>query len=231
VQALENADITLAGRARSIAKSIKSRTATAIDRLRQQLNGSRVSSLNAQQKADWLRGITDNKSGRALARRAEGANPETDSRESIIALNNALTTSNLVSQPDDSVSFYSQASAIESLETVKELAPIVQEVGLSDWQQCIGGLGVPVRHHVGDYVDPWNIRVQEVYSGTELSECDVFSAAMQSATTNALKCPGRPNAEIRLTSVVYQDFVTYFSISAVIPLRRLNVPAYNLYAM
>ena len=85
------------------------------------------------------------------------------------------------------------------METVKELAPIVDEIGLSDWQQVIGGVGVPVRHHVGDYVDPWNVRVQEVYCGTTLSECDVFSAAMQSgaATTNALKCPGKPNAEIR----------------------------------
>lgn len=110
--------------------------------MRQQLNGSKVASLNAQQKADWLRGVNDNKSGRALARRADGADPESDSRKAISRLNGAL---NGRAKSEDGelndVSFYSQASALESLEAVKELAPIVEEVGLSDWQQVIGGLG------------------------------------------------------------------------------------------
>ena len=169
VEALENADVSLAGRARAIAKSINSRTASAIDRLRQQLNGSRVATLNAHQKADWLRGVTDNKSGRALAKRADGADPEADSRQSIIALNRVLTAQRcLTPQPGESVSFYSQASALESLETVTELAPLVNDVSLSDWQMCVGGLGVPVRHFVSDYVDPWNVRIQEVYVGKAL---------------------------------------------------------------
>jgi hypothetical protein len=112
--------------------------------LRQQLNGSKVASLNAQQKADWLRGVTDNKSGRALARRADGADPESDSRKAITRLNGALNGRAPAGGEDgelNDVSFYSQASALESLEAVKELAPIVEEVGLSDWQQVIGGLG------------------------------------------------------------------------------------------
>lgn len=114
VQALENADVTLAGRARAIAKSIKARTASAIDRLRQQLNSGKVSSLNAQQKADWLRGVTDNKSGRALARRADGADPEQDSRNAITRLNGALSGFVGAAQEGEvnDVSFYSQATAL-----------------------------------------------------------------------------------------------------------------------
>lgn len=181
-EALGQTNLTIAGRLDAITREVRSRTATAIDRLRQQLNSNRVNSANAQQTADWLRGLTDNKSGRAVARRTDGQDPNGDSQSAIKTLAAAIANVPGNSNNDTAVSFYSQASPMESIEGVKSLASVVDSVTLSDWQKCVGGVGVAVKHRVGDFADPFNVRIEEVYP-VYLSECDLFMAGVQAGAS------------------------------------------------
>lgn len=129
---------------------------TSIDKLRRELNSINVLKLNSQQKADWLRGVSDSKSGRSLARRRKSN--EVDAGSALSSLAKALEE--FPGHKCDVVSFYSLSTPIECLEGAEKLQH--HAVDDNDWQRCIGGVGVPVCHNVGDYVDPWTVRVKDV---------------------------------------------------------------------
>ena len=200
-KALEDNNVGVAARAKAVVKSLKGRTTSAIDALRQQLNADRVAGLNSQQAADWLRGVSaDTKGGKNLARRVDGSDYEKDSRNAITSLNNALQSAkDLPGDDQDLVSFYSQSSFPECIRTVEELAIQVDNIGLGDWMQCVGGLGVPFEAFIGNYTDCWTMRIKpdNLFVGQCLAEPDVWLTTIQAGNnTTALQCPGRPDSSI-----------------------------------
>jgi hypothetical protein len=195
--ATEDADLSTMARARGLAKAIKKRTGSIMDRIRQLGNADRVGQLNAQQQADWLRGIGNTRTGRGLARRAQRANEDMD------YAGQAQTAVRLLSQqsfpPEESAdrqaaprSFYSLSDPFDCLESAQELAVVADDLAVGDVLTCVGGLGVPFEAFVGDFPDPFSLRVKRVYDGQFLAEPDVWLVRSQTGQSNAtLTCPGR----------------------------------------
>ena len=209
----------VAARAKAVAKRLKSATVNSIDLLRQQLNADKVTSLNAQQTADWLRNVNvDTKSSRSLAKRTEGSDFEGDARAAVPKLAAAYGALKLEAVDDDfdNVSFYSQSNFAECLMTSEDLMGVAADLTMGDWMQAIGGVGVPFQADAGNFVDPWQFRIKpsQLFAGQLLAEPDVWLTCVQAgSSTMTLACPGRPNT----------------NISGVIPLRSLNPACYDIY--
>jgi hypothetical protein len=215
-EALGNTSLTVASRAKALAKTLAARAGSSIDNLRQQLNADRVAGLNAQQTADWLRNADAGaKTSKNLAKRTEGADYEGDSREGIRKLA-AACAAVPVKEDDTNVSFYSQSGFSECVRTCQDLADQADSLTLQDWMQCTGGVGVPFEAYQGNYVDCWSFRVtpDNLFCGQFLAEPDLWLTYIQSQSkTASLLCPGRPDK----------------TITGVVVLRDLNAPFYDLY--
>jgi hypothetical protein len=218
-EALENKSVTVASRAKALAKELASRTASCIDNLRQQLNADRVAGLNSQQTADWLRNVdTGAKSSKNLARRTEGIDFEGNAQASLRELAAACRKKARGGEHDNdnNVSFYSQSGFSECVRAVEELEEQVDSVTLQDWMSVVGGVGIPFQAFTGNFVDCWQFRVapDDLFVGQFLAEPDLWLTYIQSQSkTASLLCPGRPDK----------------TITGVVVLRDLNQTFYDLY--
>jgi hypothetical protein len=181
-------------------------------------NASAVSSLNAAQAYNFLRGGITSK---GLAKR----NTTTDFTAAAQASATAILEGKGPVPPDavpTAVSFYSLTTWAERLEDFRANVrrDDVANMSAGDLLSMVGGQGVPVRTDAaGDLADPWRAYVTDVYCGSYLAECDVVTAAGLTAagaqtTRNVLTAPGHgPDAVI----------------TGVVPLRDLNPGAYDAY--
>lgn len=199
----DHVDLSVAGRARNIVKSIKGSIGSIISQLRQELNVDRVAGLNAQQTADFLRPIGASKTGRALARRAGETDLSSDSSKGIKALATTMRGPNAPKDDDGSLcSFYSLSNFYQCINTSQELDGVSANMR---WLECLGGVGVPFSAQVRDYPMPWNLRLTNLYMGQVLAEPDVFLACVQAGSnTGAIECPGQPGKQITGV-IVLQD--------------------------
>lgn len=194
--ALDATDLSIAARTRAMKRAIAKRNGSIISRILQMENSDRVGRLNAQQKADWLRNVDDNRAGRRLAKRAGDVDYTQQSQIAITALA-------AVRAPDDPsdecVSFYSQSNPTESgVLAAQELLPVVDDITFADALQVIGGVGVPFEAYVSNYPDAFPLRIRSLYCGQLLGEADLWVRAMQSsgAVGGKFECPGRPGSNI-----------------------------------
>eukprot|EP01134_Creolimax_fragrantissima_P002673 CFRG2673T1 len=196
-------DLSLRARTKAMVAKMKKRQGSVIDRIRQLGNSDKVANLNSQQQADWLRGAQDTASSRQLAKRAHNtANGELD--YDIKAISAIRELANVVPEQDHAdmgidVSFFSQSTAMESLQTAHDLLDpcVTDDISIGDVLQCVGGVGIPFEAHVGNYVDPWSFRVIALYHGQSLAEADISLARNQAGRSdNVLKCPGQPESNI-----------------------------------
>lgn len=203
-KATEEADLSTMARARSVAKAIKKRTGSILDRIRQLGNADRVGQLNAQQQADWLRGIGNTRTGRGLARRAQRANEDLDYAGQAQSAVRLLGEQNFPKEENTDAprSFYSLSDPMDCLKSAGELVEVVNDLTVGDILQCVGGVGVPIEAFVGDYPDPFSLRVKRVYDGQSLAEPDVWLVRAQTGRSDAvLKCPGRGD-DANITGVI-----------------------------
>lgn len=216
VNAMDDGDLTVLGRARKIKKLIKKRQGSILDRILQMEGGDRVKQMNAQQQADWLRRADDNRSGRSLARRAQkaggGADLDyNDQVQTVVRFIGAQPA--FIALAGEESSFYSLSTGTDGVEAIRlELLPLVDDLTIGDVLQVGGLVGVPFEAPVGDYTDPYGVRVRNVYSGQYLGEQDVWVIRLQAGSTEVkFACPGRPKS----------------NITGVIALRRCNPRLYD----
>lgn len=216
LQAVDDGDLSIMSRARRVQRSIRKRQGSIIGRILEMESGDRVNRLNAQQQADWLRRATDNRSGRDLARRAV-ANADGGELNYNAVAQTAIqqlcglppVVANDGGVDDEPVSFYSMSSGTDGLEAARELRPVIGDLTSGDVIQVLGLVGVPFEAPVGNYTDPYGLRIRRLFAGQSLSEQDVW--VVRSATKDAFACPGVPGS----------------NITGVIALRRNNPAAYD----
>ncbi len=216
ISALDDGDISVAARARSIVRQVKKRQGSIIDRLLQLENKEVVSRLNSQQQANWLNSVKDDKGGRALAKRAQKAQggeiDYTDQAQTAVA---KIATSVLsVNPPNDTCSFYSLSDCRQStVVAARELVLLVDGLTVTDVLPVIGLNGIPFEAHAGNYVDPFSLRIRrgKLFMGQILNEADVWVRRIQGGVSN-FPCPGRPDS----------------NITGVIAIRDLDPDAYAL---
>ncbi len=162
-------------RARALAVRVRSQGASVLRALAEMGNATRVSSLNAAQQADFLRG--DLRSART-AKRALQRDGELDYDGLCRDALRAWTPCAVTWAADPNASYVSLATWGETMEAVGELSGLADHVTAQDLLTVLGGLGVPFRGRRGDLPDPWAFRVEAVYAGgMYLSEADLRYAA------------------------------------------------------
>jgi hypothetical protein len=205
-----------------LAKNIRARERGIIQRILEASNADRVAGLNAQQQADFLRGVTNSRSARRLAKRA-GEHADAGNLPEAVRQNlragkteheRRIIQNGCGRSEDEIVSFYSQASASECIEAGAELADdnTLSSVQPADALQICGGVGVPIESQANNFPDPWAFRVSTLFPGFNLAECDVWLARSQ-GDGKFLACPGHPGS----------------TITGVIPLRSADPESYRIY--
>ncbi len=185
------------GNVRAVMRDAQSRYKTIINEIQQLLNLDNVDRLNAQQQADFLRTVdSSTTTGRRLAKRhAEADDPETVIRTAITKIMTGFKDSK--NQLSSVQSFLSLASTGEILKTAcdefRANRDGYENLGVMDLLRCIGAVGVAFTARVGDYPDPWNFRVDQVWFGQYLAQPDLINAF---STGTALTVPGHPDRVI-----------------------------------
>ncbi|PRP75420.1 hypothetical protein PROFUN_15760, partial [Planoprotostelium fungivorum] len=203
-------------RRKNLLKELRSTKQSAVQRLLQLGNMSKVANLNSKMQADFLRGVQDGAQGRALARRHTKMG-EVDYDAAITKELTALYNgTNLQENRDDLSSFYSldtPSSCINGLHdfTMNELSLL----STADVLQLVGPLGVTFRANLADAPDPWAcFFAHQVYTGESrlLNSADLWTSRTQSGENHEaiLKAPGS------------QDTIT-----GVLPLRSLAPDAFD----
>lgn len=209
-------DYTLAARKKLVlAKVLKSQKGI-INSLKHLANIDAVAGLNSQQKANFLRDVSTNKSGRGLARRAAKSMTESTPDELVADGVRKLASAEIPDEEDIATkSFYSHATAPECLELAAELTDLMEEgVCAAEILQLIGLPGIPFVAHSGNYVDPWMFRVSQVFTGDScvLSQSDLWHSMNAGGGIGALRPPGFDTA-----------------ITGVDPVRSPNPETYDSY--
>ncbi|KAL7541001.1 hypothetical protein ACHAXR_010544 [Thalassiosira sp. AJA248-18] len=191
----ESTDYTLASRKKVVmAKILKSQKGI-INSLKHLANIDAVAGLNSQQKANFLRGVTNNKSGRGLAKRAaKSAEESTPDELAVDGVKNLARASIPMHEEQTATkSFYSHATAPESLELAAELADLLEEgASAVDILQLIGIPGIPFMAYKSNYVDPWSFRVDTVFpfDSSILSQSDLWHSMNTAGGPGSLRPPG-----------------------------------------
>lgn len=197
-----------------------------------QSNVARLNNMNSTQQANFLRGNLDvtSKSARNLARRVfknangqeidlnEMANNGLKSLRNQLNMNESQSISESFNRmqidpfpmqidpsnpsPDDPKirSFFSLDTTTDSINAGLELP--IGAVTADQVVTIVGGLGIAFRAHRGNYVDPWNFRILELYMGDTnyLLESDIWSVFQDNG--RFLECPGRPHGNNQITGVL-----------------------------
>jgi len=196
----EEEDFTLASRKKVILSRLLKSKKGLINSLKQLANSDAVAGLNSQQKADFLRGASYNRSGRALAKRAAKADmtPDELAAEGIRNLATAVIPMDEEGSDTCTRSFYSHATAPECLELAVELND--QGASAVEVLQLIGLPGIAFNAPRGNYIDPWSFRVEKVFTGDSciLSQSDLWHYLSLSGGSSSL-CP--PGSTIPITGV------------------------------
>eukprot|EP00929_Paragymnodinium_shiwhaense_P015123 TRINITY_DN12314_c0_g1_i2.p1 TRINITY_DN12314_c0_g1~~TRINITY_DN12314_c0_g1_i2.p1 ORF type:complete len:1116 (-),score=288.73 TRINITY_DN12314_c0_g1_i2:433-3780(-) len=182
----------LKSRSLYLKKSVKSRLRSVTTLMENIANDDRVRSLNEAQKADYLRQMGTNKNARALAKRAQtsGMDFDTTLRREIQAMRRHLSELEEVCTRDHAVSFYSQATTMEGIEAVCQVAEdedLFQSMLAVDLLRLFNVVGVPAVGPVADYPDPMTYRLDRLIAGNYVSVADLSIVELRGSS---LKVPG-----------------------------------------
>ena len=175
-------------------------------------NEQKLSELNSQQKADYLRNVDNTKLGKSLAKRAveSGLDFTEAIKEQIQEMKRHLNEISEIDYSNDPVSFYSTSSTLESIKTLCALDedPVFGEMSATDFLELVNIVGIASLGTVGDYVDPLLYLAKAVYPGCYISVSDIITAESVSKNQKKLMAPGI-NQEINNCIPVFTDQKVY----------------------
>ena len=175
-------------------------------------NEEKLSQLNSQQKADYLRNVENTKLGKALAKRAvnSGTDFTETIKEEIKNMNQHLSELNEIDYSNDPISFYSTSSTVESLKELCELVqdPVFEEMCDTEFLEITNIVGIAALGPVADYPDPLLYLAQSVYPGCYISISDIITAESITKSQQKLMVPGL-NKEINNCIPIFTDNRVY----------------------
>ena len=197
-------------------------------------NEQKLSELNSQQKADYLRNVDNTKLGKSLAKRAvtSGLDFTEVIKDEIKEMKNHLAEINDIDYSNDPISFYSTSSTLESIITLCALVedPVFNEMDVTQFLEITNIVGIASLGTIADYPDPLLYLAQSIYPGCYISVSDIITAESVSKNQSKLKAPGL-NQEINNCIPVFSekkvyDFLrkyapTLLELSAGIGMRRV----------
>lgn len=179
---LDQTESDIQGKIRKIRREALKTQKSILAHIRTLLNVDNVSRLNAQQQANFLRQVGDNRNGRRLARRHGDADISTE----ILSVFNLDVTalSQSDSDRDEFISFLSVGTTHEILkESLEELSVVLPNgdktmeiMSPEQLLQVIGGVGICFQGPTGDFPDPWQYRVLRVYPDIMLGQHEIWEA-------------------------------------------------------
>eukprot|EP00929_Paragymnodinium_shiwhaense_P080063 TRINITY_DN41735_c0_g1_i1.p1 TRINITY_DN41735_c0_g1~~TRINITY_DN41735_c0_g1_i1.p1 ORF type:complete len:1102 (+),score=175.71 TRINITY_DN41735_c0_g1_i1:212-3517(+) len=196
----------LKSRSLFIKKSVKSRLRSVATLMENIANDDRVRNLNEAQKADYLRQMGTNKNARALAKRAQtsGMDFDTTLRREIEEMRKHLQELKDIDSKDHAVSFYSQATTMEGIMAVCEVAEdseLFDSMLAVDLLRLFNVVGVPALGPIADYPDPMTYRLDLLMAGNFVSVADLSIVELRG---RSLKMPGL-NSKINNAVPYFED--------------------------
>ena len=175
-------DNSLKSRLTSITKQIKKRKNSVFNQMAQIRNDEKISKLNSQQQAEYLRKIdTNDRTSKALARRAyeSGLNFDEVAKQEVIEISKHIKELDDVDESKLTESFYSTCNTLEGIRTVSELPQdkeIFDELTANDIIKLLNIVGVAAYAPYGNYPDPMTYRLAKIYPSTFVSISDILTA-------------------------------------------------------
>jgi len=164
-----------------------------IRRIQEIANESKVSQMNSLQQAEFLRKIINNKSGRRLAKRSKVSNMSELEVKNKYALE--FLRKHIVNCKNSDLMSCSYISLENGYETIKScIDEGIDDLPLTDKLQCLGFPGISFVARIGQFVEPWIFRVEEVFNGCYLGQQDLWNGIL--SKSNALQPPGILNKQI-----------------------------------
>ena len=184
----------IATRINLMKKMIKKRTGTIASKMKEIQNDEKISQLNSQQKADYLRNInTNDKTGKGLAKRAflEGIDFDDTARKEVIEMSKHIKELSDINESSHSISFYSTTSTLEGIRLLCQLVndSCFNELEANDIIKLLNIVGIACEGKINNYPDPALYHLTNIYPGCYVS----FSDILEVATINKdeeLKVPG-----------------------------------------
>lgn len=189
-----------------IKRNVLKTQGTIINQILQLININGVHKFNSQQQAQFLRQIDDNtQSGKRLAKRSN-ENPD----DILTILNNGikkiLNGYTKIESNSEVTSFLSLSSNTDILnEALDEIKNDLDLFNLEDLLQCFGQVGLCFRATIGNYPDPWQFKVEEVYT-CFLGQHDIYIAAN---SDKPLKVPESNNIITGVDVICYDEINNY----------------------
>ena len=175
-------------------------------------NEQKLSQLNSQQKADYLRNVENTKLGKSLAKRAvnSGTDFTETIKEEIKQMNQHLSELNEIDYTNDPKSFYSTSSTVESLKELCELVqdPVFEEMSDTEFLEITNIVGIAAFGTIADYPDPLLYLAQSLYPGCYISVSDIITAEGITKSQQKLMVPGL-NKEINNCIPIFSDKRVY----------------------
>ena len=175
-------------------------------------NENRLSELNSQQKADYLRSVDSTKLGKSLAKRAlnTGENLNdivVNEIENVAKHIDELNNMDYSSHPS---SFYSTCTTLESLRDISKIKkePFFEELDVTDILKLFNVVGIACNGKVGEYPDPSVYLVKTIYPGCYISMADIATAEEYTKGNKHLEVPGTKE-EINNCIPIFSDEKIY----------------------
>ena len=201
-------DGKLASRIIFLKKLIKKRKGLISNKMDIIKNENKLSQLNSQQKADYLRSVNNTKLGKNLAKRALKDDEDLDEviSKEIGDISNHIEELNSIDHSTHPSSFYSTSTTVESLKELGQLykEPIFKELQISDIFKLFNIVGIACNGKVGDYPDPSVYLLNKIFPGCYISMGDIATAEEYSKGSEHLKDPGTKE-EINNCIPVFND--------------------------
>ena len=157
-------------------------------------NENKLSQLNSQQKADFLRSVDNTKLGKSLAKRAlkDGEDLNETIFKEIEEISKHIDELKDIDYSKHPSSFYSTSTTIESLRDLSNLFanPIIEELEIADILKFFNIVGIACNGNIGDYPDPSIYLINKIYPGCYISIADIATAEEYSKGNEHLKDPG-----------------------------------------
>ena len=157
-------------------------------------NTNKLSQLNSQQKADYLRNVDNTKLGKALARRAlmDGEDLNEVVFKEVKEISNHIDELKDIDYTNHPSSFYSTSTTIESLKELCEVFKnsIFKELEITEILKFFNIVGIGCNGKIGDYPDPSIYLINKIYPGCYISIADIATAEEYSKGNEHLKDPG-----------------------------------------
>ena len=157
-------------------------------------NEQKLSELNSQQKADYLRNVENTKLGKSLAKRAatSGLDFTEQIKSEIKEMSQHLSEINNIDYSNDPVSFYSTSSTVES---IKELCgivedPVFEEMSATEFLEITNIVGIASFGNIADYPDPLLYLPKSIFPGCYISVSDIITAEGIAKKEKKLMVPG-----------------------------------------